>query len=92
METHTPRRGAAVLKTKHTIRKNHVGDEYVSISLPTVPGVVIDGDRSETEPRSKLRRKEPVPIYGAALSATAKRRVEMFRQALIEISKEPKHD
>lgn len=72
-------------KTKHTIREYN---EYVSVSLPTIPGVVIDGDRSDTEPRSKLRRKESAPIYGAALAATAKRRVEMFRQALIEIAKE----
>ena len=80
------------MTTKHTIRKHSVGDEYVSISLPTIPGVVIDGDRSDTQPRSKLRRKEPVPIYGAALAATAKHRVEMFRQALIEIAKETKHE
>lgn len=80
------------MTTKHTIRKHHVGDEYVSITLPTVPGVVIDGDRKETEPRSKLRRREPGPIYGAALAAAARRRVEMFRQALIEVAKETKHE
>jgi hypothetical protein len=78
--------------TKHTIRKNHVGDEYVSITLPTIPGVVIDGDRSETEPRGATRHKKQVPLYGAALAATAKHRVEMFRQALIEIAKETKHE
>lgn len=78
--------------TKHTIRKNHVGDEYVSITLPTIPGVVIDGDRSETEPRGATRHKKQVPLYGAALAATAKHRVDMFRQALIEIAKETKHE
>lgn len=77
---------------KHTIRKHHVGDEYASVTLKNVPGVVIDGDRSETEPRSKLRRKEPGPIYGAALAAAARRRVEMFRQALTEIATEMKND
>ena len=76
------------MTTKHTIRKHHVGDEYVSITLPSIPGVVIDGDRSDTEPRGALRRKEAVPLYGAALAARAKHRVEMFRQALREIAKE----
>ena len=92
METVTPRRGPTVLTTKHSIRKHHVGDEYVSVSLPTIPGVVIDGDRSDTDPRGATRHKKQVPLYGAALAATAKRRVEMFRQALIEIAKETRHD
>lgn len=72
--------------TKHTLRKYHIGDERVSITLPAIPGVTVTGDRDETAPRtmtvrSTIERQAP---RGIALSAMARRRVEMFRQALRE--------
>lgn len=67
--------------TKHTLRKYHIGDERVSITLPAIPGVTVTGDRDETAPRTMTVRST---IGGIALSAMARRRVEMFRQALRE--------
>jgi len=78
------------MKTSHTLRKNHAGDratyDYVTVSLPAIPGVLIDGDRSETDPSLRVIRGKRRPAHGGALSQLARYRVEMFRAALIEVS------
>jgi len=78
------------MKTSHTLRKNHAGDratyDYVTVSLPAVPGVLISGDRSETDPSLRVIRGKRRPAHGAALSQLVRYRVEMFRQALIEVA------
>ena len=80
--------------TTRIVRKNFAGDsishDYASVTLASVPGVSIDGDRSDTAPTqpaikaARVRRQ----LAGIALTAAAVRRVEMFRQALIEVSQE----
>lgn len=80
--------------TTRIVRKNFAGDsishDYASVTLASVPGVSIDGDRSDTAPTqpsikaARIRR----PLAGIALTAAAVRRVEMFRQALIEATQE----
>lgn len=75
------------MTTKHSIRKHHVGDEYVSVSLPTIPGVVIDGDRSDTDPRGATRHKKQVPLNGASRcsdkpSSKSQRRPDMTKTTL----------
>ena len=78
------------MKTSHTLRKNYAGDsithDYVTVSLPAVPGVLIDGDRRETDPSLRVIRGKRRPAHGAALSQLARYRVEMFRAALIEVA------
>lgn len=78
------------MKTTHVIRKNHAGDslthDYARVSLPAVPGVEIDGDRSETDPSMRVIRGKRRPAHGAALSQLVRYRVEMFRAALIEVA------
>ena len=80
------------MKTTHTIRKNHVGDrvtyDYAKISLPAIPGVVIDGDRSETDPNTLVIKTKSQRVRGAALTQMALRRVNMFRSALLEVARE----
>ena len=79
------------MKTTHVIRKNHAGDslthDYARVSLPAVPGVEIDGDRSETDPSKRVIRSKQRRVYGAALSQLVKYRVDMFRAALIEVAR-----
>lgn len=80
--------------TTRIVRKNFAGDsishDYASVTLASVPGVSIDGDRSDTAPTqpaikaARVRRQ----LAGIALTAAAVRRVEMFRQALIEATQE----
>lgn len=74
----------------HTVRKNHVGDrvtyDYAKVSLPAIPGVVIDGDRSETDPSLRVIRGKRRTAHGAALSQLARYRVDMFRAALIAVA------
>ena len=74
----------------HTVRKNHVGDrvtyDYAKVSLPAIPGVVIDGDRSETDPNTLVIKAKSQRVRGAALTQMALRRVAMFRAALIEVA------
>lgn len=80
--------------TTRTIRKHYAGDnpshDYAAVTLPAIPGVQIDGDRSETAPTLPIIRAKRVPRSpaGIALTASAMRRVDMFRQALIEVSQE----
>lgn len=78
--------------TTRIVRKNFAGDsishDYVAVTLASVPGVSIDGDRSDTAPmQPAIRAKKQAP-RGAALLAAAKRRANMFRQALIEVAQE----
>lgn len=78
--------------TTRFVRKNFAGDtlshDYASITLPGVPGVVIDGDRSDTAPRTKIIKGQKMAARGIALVASARNRVEMFRAALIEVAQE----
>lgn len=80
----------------HVFRKNFYGDklhhDYAAVTLPAIPGVQIDGDRSETAPTQPVIRAKPArrPLAGIALTAAAARRVEWVRQALIEVSEEVK--
>ena len=80
--------------TTRTIRKHYAGDnpshDYAAVTLPAIPGVQVDGDRSETAPKQPVIRSARVrrPLAGIALTAAAARRVEMFRQALIEATQE----
>lgn len=78
--------------TEHKIRRKHFGHsvttDYAPVTLVHVPGVVIDGDRSETEPRGRPTKIVKQPPRGAALLPAAKRRVAAFRAALIEVAQE----
>jgi len=80
--------------TTRILRKNIYGDnithDYAAVTLTAIPGVKIDGDRSETAPTLPIIRAKRVPRSpaGIALTAAAARRVEMFRQALIEAAQE----
>ena len=55
------------------------------ITLPTVPGVTLDGDRSDTAPRQPTIRRPMGPVKGAALKAQARHRIDMVRRAIREI-------
>lgn len=78
--------------TTRTVRKNFAGDnlshDYAAVTLAAVPGVQIDGDRSDTAPKSRIIRAPKKAPRGAALAAIAKQRVEWVRSALIEVSQE----
>ena len=77
--------------TTRFVRKNFAGDnlshDYASVTLPGVPGVVIDGDRRETDPSTRVIRSKYRRVYGAALSQLVKYRVDMFRAALIDVAR-----
>lgn len=78
---------------KHNIRRHEAlteGGRYVAVTLPAVPGVTVDGDRSETEPHTRtIRAARPHRSpAGVALVAAAQRRVEWVRQALREVDRE----
>ena len=71
----------------YTDGHNSHGDATMFISLPTVPGVTITADRSETEPtlpviRSNKPKQRP---HGIALQAAALRRAQWVREALQEV-------
>ena len=71
----------------HIVRSQHtdLGDRtHRAVSLPAIPGVIIDRDRSETEPHQRIIR-HGIPRR-AAVGAAA--RVEMFRAALIEVMRD----
>lgn len=76
----------------HKVRKNIIGDresyDFAKITLPAVPGVTVDGDRSETDPNLPSAKRKQREVKGAALAAKMKVRVAMFRRALIEVSQE----
>ena len=55
------------------------------ITLPTIPGVTLDGDRDETAPRQPMIRRPMGPVKGAALQAQARHRIDMVRRAIREI-------
>ena len=78
--------------TTRIVRKNFAGDsishDYASVTLASVPGVSIDGDRIDTAPQSRIIRAARCAPRGAALVAIAKQRVEWVRSALIEVSQE----
>lgn len=78
--------------TRHIVRKNFAGDnlshDYAAVTLAAVPGVKIDGDRSDTAPQSRIIRAARCAPRGAALVAIAKQRVEWVRRALMEVSQE----
>ncbi len=78
---------------KHNIRRHEAlteGGRYVAVTLPAVPGVSIDGDRSETEPHTRtIRAARPYRSpAGVALVAAAQRRVQWVREALREVDRE----
>lgn len=76
----------------HKVRKNIIGDreyyDFANITLPAIPGVVVDGDRSETDPNLPSAKRKLREVRGAALAAKMKVRIAMFRKALIEVSQE----
>lgn len=56
------------------------------VTLPTVPGVTVTTDRSDTAPRQPIIRRPMGPVKGAALRAMHKRDmdavVQMFREVM----------
>ena len=58
------------------------------VTLPTVPGVTLDGDRSDTAPRQPMIRRPMGPVKGAALKAMGREKVEAFKRALREVIEE----
>lgn len=76
---------------KHSIRRHESLTEtqrYSSVTLPAIPGVTVDGDRSETEPNTKtIRTSHRRSLAGIALMGAAQRRVEWVREALKEVDR-----
>lgn len=58
------------------------------VTLPTVPGVSLDHDHSDTAPRQPMIRRPMGPVKGAALKAMGREKVEAFKRALQEVRNE----
>ena len=69
----------------HTIRGGTMVPHDVRITLPSIPGVTLDGDRSDTAPRQPMIRRPSGPVHGAALQAQARQRIDMVRRAIREV-------
>ena len=56
-----------------------------SVTLPSIPGVTLSTDRSETAPSQPMICRPMGPVKGAALKAQARQRIEMVRRAIREV-------
>jgi hypothetical protein len=71
----------------HTIRTACTGindSREERITLPDVPGVTLDGDRTDTAPRLPMIRRPIGQAHGAALRAKAQPRIAAFIEAIRE--------
>ena len=63
--------------------KSH-GDGVMFVTLPTIPGLTITADRSETDPTLPVIRTDRPRPHGIALQAAALQRAKWVREALQE--------
>ena len=75
----------------HITRRTGTGiqnPEDIRITLPTIPGIVLDTTRTDTAPRQPMIRRPMGPVKGAALKAMGREKVEAFKRALREVIEE----
>lgn len=80
-------------RTTHTVLRHATGENPENmhrVTLPAIPGVIIDNDRSDTAPTlATIRYHRPSrALYGAAARAATADRARAFIAALAEAAAE----